>query len=138
MTAYVLDTNIVSFIMRRDADVKAQFDTHNIAANEFILCPTVWYEVRRGLIYRDAKNQLNFVTAWLARFSWQDYTREDWRLAAETWARLRASGRQMADADLLIAVFALNRNAVLVTDNTADFAGLPLTLDNWKTPPAAD
>jgi predicted nucleic acid-binding protein len=32
----------------------------------------------------------------------------------------------------LIAVFATNRNATLVTDNTKDFDGLGVTLENWR------
>jgi hypothetical protein len=31
----------------------------------------------------------------------------------------------------LIAVFALNRNAILVTSNEKDFAGLGVSLENW-------
>lgn len=135
MPSYVLDSNMVSFLARHDANVKAQFDLNNTPTNEFLVCPIVWFEVRRGLLYRDAKSQLAFVTNLLAGFRWQDYTVEDWRLAAEIWANLRANGRQIADADLLIAVFALNRNAILVTDNETDFAGISVTIENWKKSP---
>ena len=34
--------------------------------------------------------------------------------------------------DLLIAVFAHNRNASLVTDNEKDFVELDITIENWK------
>jgi tRNA(fMet)-specific endonuclease VapC len=137
MTTYVLDTNILSLVLRKNVHATKRLLELQNENHLFVICPAVWYEVHRGLLHRDTRAQMSRFVDLVAQFEWQHYTREDWRLAAETWARLRASGRQIADADLLIAVFALNRDAVLVTDNTADFAGLRLLLDNWKTPPAA-
>lgn len=67
----------------------------------------------------------------MASFEWQDYRRDDWALAAELWAQRRALGRPIADADLLIAVFARNRDAVLVTDNEKDFVDLGVKVENW-------
>lgn len=34
-------------------------------------------------------------------------------------------------ADLLMAVFTYNRNAVLITDNQKDFIGLGVSVENW-------
>jgi predicted nucleic acid-binding protein len=95
-------------------------------------CPMVWHEVRRGLLARDAKAQMALFENLFATFQWQDYTRDDWSLAAEWWAQRRAAGQPIADADLLIAVFAHNRNAALVTDNEKDFADLGVNVENWR------
>lgn len=136
MITYVLDTNIISLILRKEATVAARLEEVQSTRHRMFGCPAVWYEVRRGLLYRDSKAQMSHFFLLFDRFEWQDYTVDDWRLAAEIWANLRANGRQIADADLLIAVFALNRNAILVTDNEADFAGISVTIENWKkTPP---
>ena len=58
----------------------------------------------------------------------------DWA-AAERFGRLKAdlerAGNRVADADLLIAVFTINRSAVLATDNEKDFDGLNVTVENW-------
>lgn len=131
MTNYVLDTNIVSFILREDATVKASFRRASTPQSQFLGCPVVWYEVRRGLLAQNATRQLMRFSALFSTFTWQDYTLRDWELAAELWAQRRAQGRPAPDADLLNGVFARNRDAVLVTDNEKDFVGLGLTIENW-------
>jgi Formyl transferase len=65
---------------------------------------------------------------------WENYSREDWALAAGLWATRRQDGFPIVDADLLIAVFSRNRNAILVTDNEKDFAGLGVPIVNWTVP----
>lgn len=92
----------------------------------------VWYEVRRGLLAKDAQSQMKNFEKLFSLYIWQDYTPKDWELASTLWAQRRTSGRPVADADLFIAVFAINRNAVLVTDNEKDFDGLGVQVENWK------
>ncbi len=134
MTVYVLDTNIISLIMRQHPTVRARFDAALGPQNDFLGCPVVWYEVRRGLLARDARNQIADFEFLFSTFLWQDYTQADWTLAASLWMQRRSQGLPIGDADLLIAVFARNRGAVLVTDNEKDFAGLGVTVDNWMVP----
>jgi tRNA(fMet)-specific endonuclease VapC len=131
MTLYVLDTNIVSLVLRRDPTVLAQFKQVLTPENVILGCPVVWYELRRGLLAKDAKQQLKRFESLFSAFVWQDYTANDWALAATLWANRRGQGRPVGDADLLISVFARNRNAILVTDNEKDVAGLGLTVENW-------
>lgn len=132
MTSYVLDTNIVSaFVRRRDQTLIARMNSAIKPEDQLLGCPVVWYEVRRGLLARDAKLQMRVFERVFARFSWQDYNLNDWTLATTLWAQRRVQGRPVSDADLMIAVFAVNRNAVLVTDNEKDFAGLGVTVENW-------
>jgi predicted nucleic acid-binding protein len=132
MTSYVIDTNIVSAVVRRrDRDLIARMNSIVKPEDQILGCPVVWYEVRRGLLARDAKLQMRVFERLFARFTWQDYNLNDWTLATTLWAQRRAQGKPISDADLMIAVFALNRNAVLVTDNEKDFAGLGVTVENW-------
>lgn len=128
---YVLDTNIVSYILKANFEVNRRFALASAAGHRFLGCPVVWFEIRRGLLHRDAKVQITAFEELFVTFHWDDYTRADWQLAAELWAQRRAQGRPIANADLLIAVFARNRAATVVTDNSKDFEGLDLTLENW-------
>ncbi len=48
------------------------------------------------------------------------------------WSDSRSAGRPCADADTLIAAFASNRDALLVTDNLAHFEHLGVPLENWR------
>jgi predicted nucleic acid-binding protein len=132
MTNYVLDTNIVSAIVRRrDRALIAKMNSVINPEDQFLGCPVVWYEVRRGLLARDAKLQMRVFERVFSRFSWQDYNLNDWTLATTLWAQRRVQGRPVSDADLMIAVFALNRSVVLVTDNEKDFAGIGIAVENW-------
>ena len=132
MTAFVLDTSIISLILREHPTVTSRFHAISTPQHHVLGCPTVWYEVRRGLLNRDAKSQMRLFLKLFASFEWQDYTRADWELAADWWAQRRNAGKPIADADLLIAVFAHARHAVLVTDNEKDFDDLQVNAENWK------
>jgi len=127
---YVFDTNIFTAILRQEQGIKARLQATPQA--ELYLCPIVFYEVYRGLLYRDARKQLDFFLNYTSQFTWHDYTKEDWRAAGEHWAKLRLRGYQMADNDLLIAVFALQRQAILVTDNEKHFEALGVPMQNWR------
>lgn len=132
MTTFILDTNIVSLALRNDSAVTSRFHQARIEANTFLGCPFVHYEVQRGLLARDNKLYMSFFETLFASFQWDEYTRADWSLAATLWKQRKVLGRPIEDADLMIAVFALNRDAVLVSDNVKDFDGLGVKLENWK------
>lgn len=58
MTNYVMDTNIVSWIIRHDPYAMTHLNAVAIPDNLIIGCPMVWYEVRRGLIAKSAAVQM--------------------------------------------------------------------------------
>jgi predicted nucleic acid-binding protein len=132
MTVYCLDTNTLSFLVRNEEPVVTRFTAALAKPNIVLICPFVWFEVQRGLLARDAKSQFAYAETLIGKLVWRDYERQDWELAARLWMKRRLAGRPIADADLLIAVFAINRDAVLVTDNERDFAELGAKVQNWK------
>jgi len=134
MKRYVLDTNIVSYLLRRDQNIVARFQTTIMDDDVLLGCPMVWYEIRRGLIAKDARSQMRRFMNLFKTFNWSDFTVEDWDVAAQLWAKKQATGSQISDADLLIGIFTLRRNAILVTANENDFMGLNLNIDNWSSP----
>ncbi len=131
MTRYVFDTNIFTAILRQEPEI-----TQRLAQagenDQFLLCPLVFYEVQRGLLHRDAKRQLAFFMRYAATFIWDDFNQTDWQQAAQVWAELRRQGRLIEDPDLLIGVYAAERQAVMVTDNEKDFAPLGIATENWR------
>jgi len=132
MTNFVFDTNIVSFLVEHNPTVRSYMNQRVTAEDTVLGCPTVWHEVLRGLRAKDAHRKMTYFQTLFATFEWQDYVQQDWDLAATLWASRRASGRPIGDGDLLIATFVINRNAILVTDNTKDFSGLHVNLENWR------
>jgi len=128
---FVLDSNIISRILRRDVRVASRLIDASKANARVYLCPVVYYEVRRGLLERGASRQLGEFDALASTLIWEEFERPMWEGAASTWADCRRRGRPHDDADLLIAAYARHLQATLVTNNTADFEDLGLRLANW-------
>ena len=131
MARFVLDTNIVSQVLRRNAAALAHLREAAENDDDLFMCPVVFYELWRGLLYRGADRQLAELNALARALQWVDYDRTMWVEAARLWADQRRRGRTGDDADLLIAAFSRRLRATLVTNNTADFVELDLPIVDW-------
>lgn len=131
MARFVLDTNIISQILRRNAPALARLRGAADDDDDLFICPVVFYELWRGLSYRRADRQLEELSAFARTLQWVDYDRAMWVEAARLWADRRRHGRTHDDADLLIAAFARRLRATLVTNNTADFTDLEVPVVDW-------
>lgn len=129
---YVLDTNILTALMRYEPTTVGRATKAAATASEFLICPVVFYEVLRGLQYRDAKKQLQLFLSYTNSMVWDEFNQDDWKQAAQLWAELRRNGQQVNDADLLISVYAIQRQAIVVTDNEKDFDPLGVAIENWR------
>ena len=130
-TRYVLDTNILTALLRYETK-SVEYTARAAAANaEILLCPVVFYEALRGLLHRDAQKQKQHLLDYAAAFIWEDFDRTDWEKAAELWATLRSQGMQVGDADLLIGVYAIQRQAIVITANERHFVPLGIQTENW-------
>jgi predicted nucleic acid-binding protein len=92
----------------------------------------VYYQVYRGLLHQDSKKQLSIFLSYITTYTWSEFDSADWDKAAQLWAELRRRGEQTEDADLLIGVYALQRGAIVVTDNEKDFLRLGVSIENWR------
>ena len=131
MARFVLDTNTVSQILRRNATVVGRLREAAGGGDDLYMCPVVFYELWRGLAYRDARRQLEDLDAFTRTLQWVDYERGMWIDAARLWADRRRQGRPHDDADLLIAAFTRRLRATVVTNNTADFMDLGVPVVDW-------
>src|SRR4051812_18469081 len=100
---YVFDTNIFSWLLRQDQEIISRMGQQVKDEDVILGCPVVWYEVRRGLLAKDANRQMQRFEKLFATFLWHDLTRDDWKLAADLWTARRNQGIPVNDADLLIA-----------------------------------
>ncbi len=133
MTGYVLDTNIISNLVKPQpspsllAWMAAQRDD-----DLFIASLTV-AEIRRGILDKPAGRKRDALEAWFAGpegpqalFAGRILPFDD--RAALIWARLmadgKASGRARSSLDMIVASIADANLCTLVTDNEKDFAGL--------------
>jgi len=130
--SYVVDTNIVSAVLRQDRAAATRLDEAFRLGGTFYLCPVVYYEVVRGLLHTPVPGMVEVFDEMRRSMLWQEFTPTDWQCAARLWAEFRSAGRPRGDADILIGAYALSRSAVLVTADERHFAGLGLTTENWR------
>jgi tRNA(fMet)-specific endonuclease VapC len=129
---YLLDTNIVSYILRRNATVSRKLrDANRLGQEVFISCIT-YYEVKRGLLYANATKQL-------AEFN-QFYTKyevlflndiEIIERACEIHVNLTRRGLMIQEQDILIAATAIARGLILVSNDSDLLRVKGINLENW-------
>ena len=121
MTGYVLDTNIVTAYLKRNAMVRGRIRDAELAGQPVRLNAVSYYETKRGLLAIDAPVQrAAFERLWrVLGIVMLDHAALD--RAAELYADLRSRGQLIEDADLLSAAIALVHDMVLVTNNTTHF-----------------
>ena len=130
-TAYLLDTNIINYLLKRVRPVTARFDDVVASDAVFWLSPLVHYEVVRYLKLRQSTRLLRDYQRLVADWPVVELSTADWDTAANLWAQRHRAGNPIEDADLLIAVTALKTGAILVTNNAAHFQDLGVALENW-------
>ncbi len=130
--AVLVDTNI--YIYARDSryTVREKFAQHE---GDILLSAVSLAELRRGFDARqpDAQLRAERHRLLIERVMVMPFD----SAAAQAYADvLRHKGRQKArDFDDLIAAHALSLGVTLVTNNPADFAGIPgLSTQNWAAP----
>jgi predicted nucleic acid-binding protein len=136
MARYSLDTNTLSYILRCRSEynqVIRRFRAALADGEEFIICPAVYFELKRGLLHKDARTQMARLDQLVTELIWKELDAVVWANAAWGWAEARRRGRTPGDTDLLIAYHAHHFEAVLVTANLKDFESFPVQLENWAS-----
>jgi len=131
---YILDTNVISDLLKQNANVHARLRDSLRQGNTLCICQPVYYEVLRGLLWvGTAGKQSILQNGLLPLFRWVALTDEDWVQAARYWASTVSAGRQLADTDLLLAAVTTRLGAILVSSD-ADFDALTVTREDWRIP----
>lgn len=135
MTRYLLDTNIISALVRPlppeplVAWMAAQRD------EDLCIAALTLAEIRRGILQMPLGRKREALDGWYdgpegppALFAGRILPFD--AAAATAWARLmadgHAEGRPRSALDMIIAATALAHACVLATDNERDFAGVPM------------
>jgi tRNA(fMet)-specific endonuclease VapC len=130
MTRYLLDTNTVSHLFRRNASVIRRMEAVPVA---MVCISTITDgELNFGIARRPEESSLQFaVDAFRERVDALAWDADASRAYGAIRADLERTGRTLAPMDLLIAAHALATGAVLVTSDRA-FAQVPgLPIEDW-------
>ena len=128
----LLDTDILSAIMRQDPVVIPKAQTYLVAQERFIFSIITQYEILRGLKAKGATKQLAAFDRFCDVNTVLPLTDEAIIKASDVYAVLRKRGELIGDADILIASTALTSGLFVVTNNLKHFQRIPeLQIQNW-------
>jgi len=130
MVSYALDTNTVSYYMRRQGSVVARVQA--LAPQQIVLPAMVVFEVVFGLRRAGRAESLAAFSLMVDATKLLDFDADAADHAARIRIHLESRGTPIGLADLLIAATARRHGCTLVTHNTREFERVPdLLLDDW-------
>ena len=133
MTRYLLDTNIISNVIKpKPSAALLDWMVEQVDNDLFISALTV-AEIRRGVLERPAGKKRTLLEAWFtgpegpqALFAGRVLPFDE--QGALVWARLMAEGtakgRPRSALDMIIAAVAESNDCIVVTETEKDFSGL--------------
>jgi tRNA(fMet)-specific endonuclease VapC len=136
MARYMLDTNICSYILRKDP-LPSKRLAQVAPRHEVVISAVVYFELRWGAHAKNAPKGLNaaiseFVLRLAGVLPFDQSAADE---AARIHAELGGRGQPIGGYDVMIAGHALATDCVLVTHNTREFARVhALTYEDWFAP----
>lgn len=128
----LLDTDILSAIMRREASAVEGARAYLAVHPKLPISLFTRYEILRGLKAKNATAQLKRFDVLCQSLQILPVTDEIIERAADIYADLHRRGQLIDDADILIAATALEHEMVLATNNTKHHSHIQgLVLENW-------
>ena len=133
MTRYLLDTNIISDLIRnpqgRAANRLAKVGEKNVCTSIIVAA-----ELRYGCAKSGSRKLIEAVEDLLSEVSVLPLDAAADAEYGEIRSALEAAGRPIGANDLLIAAHARATGAIIVTANAAEFKRVPgLKVENWLT-----
>ena len=136
---YLLDSNIVSEIIKADAnyDVIKKLSEHS---SDCAICAPVWQELMFGMLRLQDGAQKSFLAKFIQKevpgdFKILNYTKKTAEIHADLRAKLEKHGKPTQLSDSMIAAIALANRMILVTGNTRHFEAIQqvsdLQVENW-------
>lgn len=132
---YLLDTNTISDVLKRQPQVVARF--RGTPPASLAISTVTVMEVEYGFERKPAAREKfgEVWTALLGDLHVLSYGSRDAAHTARVRAHLAERGKPIGPYDLQLAGVALARHLILVTHNTAEFERVPaLTVEDWWRP----
>ncbi|MEH1815041.1 MAG: PIN domain-containing protein [Nostoc sp.] len=129
---YLLDTNIVSYILRINATVGSKLRDANRSGQEVFISCITYYEVKRGLLYANATRQLGDFNQFSRKY--EVLFLDDIEIierACEIHVDLQCRGLKIQEADVLIAATAIARGLILLSNDSDLLRVQDINLEKW-------
>jgi len=128
----VLDTNIVSYFLRGNAEVVDRLSQYSQFYDAVTFSLLTYYEIKSGLLYKNASNLLTRFEELASESEILPLSLMTMSIASDIYADLRQRGLLIPPIDIFIAASAIEYNYLLVTANTRHFAIITgLDCENW-------
>ena len=128
----ILDTDILSAMMRKNPSVIANVRVYLLEHLQLTFSLITRYEILRGLKAKKAVKQERIFDNFCQKNIILPITDEIVIKAAEIYANLRTRGELISDADIFIAASAIIHKLVVVTNNEAHYKRIEgLHIENW-------
>lgn len=128
---YLVDTNIWIAFLRKNPKVRERLRTTLSQRHDICVIPVVYYELLRGLEKRRDSASLYVIKQFWATLSYHEATKFIWDEAVRLWVATIRQNTMPGDKDVLIAAFAIQLNATVVTRNVRHFSVFSLAIENW-------
>jgi predicted nucleic acid-binding protein len=132
MNTYALDTNIISYYLKKNQEIINKVSIEIKDDNRIIIPPVVYFEIKRWLLSNNATAKLAAFDTLCSHSDMGIIDKEILEIAISLYIDLRKRGLIIEDADILIAAYCIKNNCILVTNNIKHFENVKgLTIVNW-------
>jgi predicted nucleic acid-binding protein len=141
MSGFLLDTNCISELVRRNPEPRVLRWIDAADESLFYLSVLTLGEIRKGIASLPASRQRTKLETWLelelqARFAGRILSLDS--QIADRWGMLAAEakrrGKALSAIDGLLAATAVHHNLTIVSRNVSDFASTPVLVVNpWES-----
>jgi len=129
---YIIDTNIITAYLKGNDNIFDKINEIILRGEEVFINGISYYEIKRGLLYKNAKKQLRKFEIMCETCNFMSL--DDVNIfdkASNIYSELRRKGKLIEDADILISSISLIKNCILVSNDT-DFNRIDgLKIENW-------
>jgi tRNA(fMet)-specific endonuclease VapC len=133
MRQTLIDTNILSYFLKGDRQVVNKINDYLQYHSYLTFSIFTYYETKSGLLYRDAKSQMQRFEHLVEISDVVPFSEETADIASQIYSSLRQKGALVASIDLLIGATAVYHDYVLATANIKHFMNMPgLQYENWR------
>ena len=129
---YLLDTDTVSFIVRKNPQIIKNLIEHE--NDEICISAITYADLCYGFQKKGSQKLFAEVKSIVNKLTIVDFDDSQSELYGEIRANLEKTGTILDNMDMLIASAALSQNAMLVTHNTRHFSKVKgLKIEDWST-----